>query len=255
VSKAVIRGCGVRCPGGVYLETKASDTRGLPIERFLIDPPIRVPEEMNLPNRGVAILRRSEDDPVFDVYDRVGTASYPNVTDFLEETRKLGLSRRIPTNANFSLLTDKSEVRLAHPRAFIDNVVLLYGHLAQEKQSYVNHPEWRCICARENHARLADLVMAGSPTCASCWYETVTGGEPTWNPDHYPRTVERKIGSVTYIGRATPYDYAPVFADAFFLRLPLHRIVVIRDPESHQDEEAYERASVAQGLPVVLEDA
>lgn len=249
------RGCGVREPGGVYLETRVDPIRGLPIERFLIDPAIRVPEEMHLPNRGVAILRRHESDPTCDVYDRVGTASYPNVTDFIEETKRLGLSRRIPANANFALLSDKSEIRLAHPRALIENAVLLYGHLAQEKQAYVNHPAWRCICGREDHATLANLVILSCPTCASCWYETVTGGDPTWNPDHFPRTVERKIGSIPYIARSTPYDYVPVFADAFFLRLPLHRIVVIRDPEEHRDEEAFARASIAVGLPVILEDA
>jgi hypothetical protein len=92
-------------------------------------------------------------------------------------------------------------------------------------------------------------------TCASCWYELVTKGDPTWNPDHYPRTVERSIAGVSYVARSAPDGIHPVYADGFFLRLPVHRLAVIRDPEEGRDSLALDRAGAVSGLTVSLEDA
>jgi hypothetical protein len=251
---AVERGCGVREPGGIYIETRRV-VGGKPPEHFVLDPPVPVPAQLDLPNRGVAIYGReaSDGEEVFDVYDRVGETSYPNVADFIEETRMHGLSRRVPGKIDLSRLSDRSTIRLAHPRALITNVAALYKELAQEVSDYINHPQWQCRCHKENHKSRAWLFVNGE-TCASCWWELITGGEEDFDPMHFPRTVERTIGSVSYYGRKKPTDFTPQYEDAFFMRLPVHRIVVINDPELGKHEAALERLENVK-IPVSLEDA
>jgi hypothetical protein len=251
---AVERGCGVREPGGIYIETRRV-VGGKPIENFLLDPPVPVPAMLDLPNRGVAIYGREGGDgeEVFDVYDRVGEASYPNVADFVEEVRKHGLSRRVPSNMDFSTLSDRSTIRLAHPRALITNVAGLYKELAREVRDYLNHPQWTCRCNKEDHKSLAWLFARGE-TCVSCWWELVRGGEESLDPAHFPRTVERTIGSVSYSARMRPAGFSPEYADAFFMRLPVHRLVVINDPELGKHEAALEKLENVT-ISVSLEDA
>lgn len=251
---AVERGCGVREPGGVYIETRRV-VGGKPVEHFLLDPPVPVPVQLDLPNRGVAIYGREADDgeEVFDVYDRVGEASYPNVADFVEEVRQHGLSRRVPSNTDLTKLSDRSTIRLAHPRALITNVALLYKELAQEGNDYLNHPQWKCRCNKPEHQSIAWLFAEGV-TCVSCWWELITGGEEDFDPDHYPRSIERTIGSVSYYGRHRPESFKPEYADAFFMRLPVHRLVVINDPSLGLHEKALENLEGVQ-IPVSLEEA
>src|SRR6266581_2222331 len=74
------RGCGEREGGGVDLETNA---------------------------------------PVYDVLIWVGAEHYPEATDYIEETRRLGASRRINPQLDLSRLTCRSRMLLAHPRAII----------------------------------------------------------------------------------------------------------------------------------------
>lgn len=224
----------------------------MPIEYFLIDPAMPVPPGMGLPNRGVSIHQRPGPNGAYDVYDRVGESGYPHVADFIEETRRLGLSRRIATNADFSKLDSQSRIILAHPKAVVVNAEDMYGALVTEHLTYAHHHPWRCICGLEAHEAMLDIP--DFETCASLWYETVTGGEESFDPDDFPRTVDCRVGHIRYKARRPPSDLRVTFAEGFFLRLPIHRLAVIRDPAQGRDEGAMERAS-ASGLPVVLEDA
>ena len=83
---------------------------------FLLDPPIPVPDELNLPARGVVIRERPDGSGIHDVWDHVGSNHYPNVFDFICEVGNLGLSRHVSSKIDFSLITKDSLIILAHER-------------------------------------------------------------------------------------------------------------------------------------------
>lgn len=111
----VSRGCGQRKGGGVYACCGLSE-HGLPIEHFLIDP---------VQNLAVQCFRAPVliDDPQTPELKHmaiwVGAEYYGSPWDYIEETRRLGASRRIPGDFDFSQLTPgSSRMILIHPRAF-----------------------------------------------------------------------------------------------------------------------------------------
>ena len=121
----VPRGCGDREPGGVYAESGLSPW-GRPLEEFLIDPPLPIPEGLDLVNKPQTWQRMlpsgepaldGEGLPIFDLLIWVGQEHYPYAPDYLEETRRFGASRRLNPNLNLSLLSRSSRMILAHPQA------------------------------------------------------------------------------------------------------------------------------------------
>ena len=121
------RGCGEREPGGIYVESGLSPV-GLPIEYFLLDPPLAVPEELDLVNKPQVWLRMDERTqeplldpetgrPIYDLLIHVGAEHYPFAPDYIEETRRLGASRKLNPNLDLSRLTQHSRLLLAHPKA------------------------------------------------------------------------------------------------------------------------------------------
>jgi hypothetical protein len=123
------RGCGERESGGVYLECGVSPY-GSSLEHFLFDPPLPLPDGVDLVNKpqlwartdpvsGEPILDLETNAPVYDVLIWVGAEHYPEATDYIEETRRLGASRRINPQLDLSKLTCRSRMLLAHPRAII----------------------------------------------------------------------------------------------------------------------------------------
>jgi hypothetical protein len=119
----VPRGCGDREPGGIYAESGLSP-RGLPLEEFLIDPPLPVPPGLDLVNKPQTWQRTlpfgepaldGEGLPIFDLLIWVGQEHYPYCPDYLEETIRFGASRRLNPNLDLSLLSRSSRMILAHP--------------------------------------------------------------------------------------------------------------------------------------------
>ncbi len=86
------RGCGDREPGGVYIESGLS-SRGRPLEEFLVDPPLQIPEGLDLVNKpqtwqrmlpsGEPVLDEDEL-PIYDLLIWVGAEFYPYCPDYLE---------------------------------------------------------------------------------------------------------------------------------------------------------------------------
>ena len=97
------RGCGYRQPGGAYLAIPLGPF-GSPIEAFLIDPPLLVPDPatLGLASVGTAMVER---DGLTHVLDIVGREHYPTVTAFIDEARRMGISRRISRTSDFSRIT------------------------------------------------------------------------------------------------------------------------------------------------------
>lgn len=119
----VPRGCGERESGGVYAESGLSPW-GRPLEEFLFDPPLPIPEGLDLVNKpqlwqrvgaeGEAALDQ-DSLPIYDLLVWVGAEHYPYCCDYLEETRRWGASRRLNPNLDLSLLSQSSRMILAHP--------------------------------------------------------------------------------------------------------------------------------------------
>jgi hypothetical protein len=254
------RGCGYRSPGGVYLRVVVSEGGTIPVESCLVCSPKPVPESLGVPNRGVLILERNDGSGIWDVYDRVGSKHYPNVADFIEETKREGVSRRVKRDTrNLDKLTRKSRIFLIHERAIITNAHTYYRALADERVDMANPPAWWCRKDIEEHNGLVDLVPTGrmgvgAPMCVSLFWEDITGGEMQYDPDLPVRTVTREIGSNSYRGRKRCDGLKPVYAPGIFFNFPIHCLDVIRDPEGHEDIRAMEYASKT-GLPVRLEDS
>ncbi len=119
----VSRGCGDREPGGVYVESGLS-SKGRPLEEFLVDPPLPVPDGLDLVNKPQIWQRMLPSGepvldvdglPIFDLLIWVGAEFYPYCVDYLEETRRFGASRRLNPNLDLSLLSKSSRMILAHP--------------------------------------------------------------------------------------------------------------------------------------------
>ncbi len=119
----VPRGCGEREPGGVYAESGLSP-RGRPLEEFLFDPPLPIPEGLDLINKPQLWVRSlasgelaldEEEKPIYDLLIWVGEEHYKYCPDYLEETRRYGASRRLNPNLDLSLLSRSSRMILAHP--------------------------------------------------------------------------------------------------------------------------------------------
>lgn len=120
----VERGCGEREPGGVYCESGLS-SHGRPLEDFLIDPPLPIPDGLDLINKPQLWQRLSpygepmldaQGQPVFDLLIWVGSEHYPYCPDFLEEVKRYGASRRLNPNLDLALLSAASRMILAHPK-------------------------------------------------------------------------------------------------------------------------------------------
>jgi hypothetical protein len=248
------RGCGYRQPGGVYLRTILS-SRGSPLENFLFDPPIPAPEEMMIPTRGVSIIERPGDPGIYDVYDKIGVASYPNVADFYQELRKLGLSRRIKRDSRLELLDARSRIFLIHPRAIITNCGDYYAALSIEQGEYTNAHTWRCLKNIDDHDENVESEEKEHPEmCVSLWWDDIVKGEDSLDPDMPPRTVDRNIGNIWYGGRKRPAKVKPEYQEGIFMWLPLHRLDVIYDAEQDEHEKSLEQARRS-GLPVKLEES
>lgn len=224
------RGCGKRKKGATYIEVELGPT-GIPVSWFWCEPPQLIDvNELGLSPIGVKILPRAGVEGLYDVYDIVGGEYYPNVADFVEETHRMGISRRVSTTADFEKLTEGSRLFLFHAKAHIDgaNVVLqdagrevVCPKLSLYTQTKRPHPDGMCIGA--------------------WWHDLVDGGT-------------RAVGQTTYEGQSWPENAPkPHHRMALFGVFPISGLAVIRDPEGGKHIDAIERAS-ASSLPVKLSD-
>ncbi len=106
------RGCGYRTPGGLYVCSGLSPY-GRPLSEFVIDPPILYEGE---PFRAPQLFER---DGVKHLKMFVGAEHYPFASDFLEESRRYGVSKRIPNRFPVEQLEPGSMLYLIHPRAIV----------------------------------------------------------------------------------------------------------------------------------------
>jgi len=244
LSTPAARGCGKRKAGGVYIDmglVPAGTPGARPVDDFLIDPPVRVSDQMRddlgVKPVGVTLVDMNG---VTHVIDWVGESFYPNVADYVEEVKHLGLSRRCELAADeYARLTRDSQIILVHPRAWIDQFAALSEAVIVEendRQDILWH------CPKNTHR---ESVEASLESCCLglAWCDLVDCDEDG----------ERAMPSFSYTG--TPHaifedELTLTYTPAIFAQFPISQLVVVRDSEDpDREERAHERASRAD-LPV-----
>jgi len=222
----VQRGCGSRQKGGVYFET-AHGPGGKPVEFFLIDSPLPVPAELNLSSIGVQLV---EFNGVYHLIDVVGKEYYPNVADFVEEVRRFGVSRRLPSSLDFSKITPETNLYAVHDRAIVKNTGDWFEYPGNESPV--------CPKGLENHPR-------GVECCAWVWWNDVEGGhtpslaDSLFGPEELTDVYDlektrivRAMPSFTYRAHSRPEKITPNYERGFFARFPIGRLVVVKGEDN-----------------------
>ena len=245
------RGCGSRKSGAIYAEVGVGPN-GMPVEHFLVDPPIKIDKaEYGLSDVGVKLVER---EGVYHIFDIIGEAFY-QVADYVEETRRFGASRRLPSTLDFSKLTADSRLILLHKRAWTDKFeeyakdwvrVNKYNPCVKEPpiHGFVPNPSF-------NAGRfLFDLVVDGQPDdlcCLGFAWQDVEGGTPipvssdpkdTINARWFARGVVRKMPSFQYEAAKPPAVLVNPedrgYHLAIFMSLPITRLAVVAGEKARE---------------------
>ncbi|MBU1621875.1 MAG: hypothetical protein KKF27_21910 [Gammaproteobacteria bacterium] len=99
---------------------------GVPVESFVVDPPIAWDDEFF---RGIRLRERHvEGEVIFDAMMFVGAQNYAYPPDFVEEVRRLGMSKRVPISSVLQKLQPhKSRIYLIHNRCIFPDGYKLHG--------------------------------------------------------------------------------------------------------------------------------
>lgn len=198
------------------------------------------------------------------VLDWIGSQFYANVADFVEEVRRLGLSRRVRDDFPWDQLTPGSRHCLVHARGFIN---WPGAHQADRSALWQGYPletfVWR-YCPK---GVLEHTGRDYESMCAGLWWEDVTGGTPLpedaelWTPsgkipaDRYTppnraRLVTRRMPSFSYTAACPPDDQPATgtHSPAIFAAFPIMSVDVVADPETGRHTEIAERIRRSAGL-------
>lgn len=253
----VDRGCGRRQAGGIYLEVGIGHG-GLPVECFIVDPVIVIPTETQLAYgltpQGVTLIERP--DGVVDVWDIVGENYYPNPADFIEESRKYGVSRRVRGNLDFSRLTAASRLIVLHCKAGIYNNSLYALDWRKRCPKVEAAERGASVSIPHTHERPA---AEHQTLCASIWWEDVLpGGKDKVGVSGDPvrgifRAMPPKSPSWAYMARRRPEGVIPIYSLGLLANFPISRLAVVNDPRGQKHLRAMNAAGKS-GLPVEVED-
>ncbi len=249
------RGCGDREPGGVYAECGLSKG-GFPLEAFMLDPPQPLPVGVDLVNKPQLWQRvdpvtqepvlDEAGQPIFDLLIHVGAQHYPWATDYIEETRYLGASRRLNPNLDLSKLSRASRMLLAHPKAII------FGW--RELIPPVRCGKCQSLHDQTQYNRLyPELLAAGEGIDAT--HDDDRGGPcifKLWEviPQEDARLVCEQEGELPLCLRcigSTTYDFHPTgekverWEEGFILALPITGIALIQYADGSVNPSAQEK--------------
>ncbi len=239
------RCCGAaRTKGGVYAVCGLSEG-GSPIEDFLLDPPIQLPKGLDLAPQGVTLIERGS---AHHCLDWVGKKFYPNVADFVEEVKVMGMSRRLPTSTEFSQLRRGSKQILVHPKAIL-------AHPEQYRPVMPKGAPKRYACPQSIDVHeFGRLTDGGCPMCARLWWDDLVDADKPVDPDKPDsRCVIREMPWGEYQGHKRPEGAIPEYMPGMFAAFPITSLEIVRDPEGGAHEAAAEKAKDA-GLDIEFVD-
>lgn len=209
-----MRGCGERKPG-LYAVCGMSPY-GKPMDYFLFCPPQPIPYGIVAPNLGCVI---AEYDGYYHIFNRIGLSGYPNVADWIEETRTKGSSLRISPTLPLHLLTPgKSGQFFIHDKAIIENWQAYGEPLWEGWGGYGNRLKYG-ECPRGEHQ-----FPPRESHCLTMSWEDVDGG--IHDENKHPRAVVRTVGDLEYTAYCRPEGVAPKYTQAMIAWLPVGRICV-----------------------------
>ena len=233
------RGCGTaRIQGAVYLESGVGNT-GLPLEQFLYDPP-----QPFDPDRHIGVDIVPDGKGTYHVIDWVGEAHYPMPTDFLEEGRQHGFSRKVSRNLEFDKLTANSLILFAHAKAIITN--------AAELAPYLPEHRLRGRCA--HFALTEDETHFNDPntSCTRHWYALAEANSTRANADGSLMPVREVAKGTTYPVEALPADApAPKYRPGLIARVPISNISVVANQDGSHKATAARISQIVTGIPVL----
>lgn len=239
--------CGYRTPGVYVCERPV--IFGKPLEHFIPCPPAYVDmAAIGLSATGMRIIERQDPQGagtgIWDLWDYVSSADVihsdnPWPTDFLEQTRSLGTSRKMspsllrdPNLRNLRRTGDNATTSrhiYVHARAIIENPALFYEARTGIKRCPAHWPE------HDNDESTWEM-------CAALWWEMVgTYAIPRRHKVRLPRDWE-KYGapSCSYTADHMPEGAAPRFLHGVILSIPLQRIEIPRDDSGENQHERLE---------------
>lgn len=254
------RNCGVRIKGGIYLITETSPF-GYPLEYFIRDEPKVVSlDDLNMTPNGVAVRDIKTNCAVCNpqgmskgrvgcwhcegagwsvlphVLDVVGKENYPNVSDFIEETRMLGASRRAELGADdYKRLKVGSRLILIHEHAYVENAHQIF---AAVRDAGADDP-WRCPkqIAEHNLMTTGDNISVKGVKCARVWRYDLQGQTEDVEERGPFKMVRRTLRCGTsYMGYAQRAEIKPEYRHAIFMSLPIHRVELVDPALEHGDK-------------------
>ena len=223
---------GGRTEGGAYIECNFGD---MDIRDFLID----APRKYSVIDNGMTAVapNKREIGGEWHLIDVVGESYYPYPADFIEEAARFGVSRKVPLTFDFDKLKPGAMLFLHHTRAFLENPAEVGAHLDQ-------HSKFRCptgahgpldACAGHHWSALKPRVLKGQPALPAGVF-TRPLGVGAYDVAVYPASAP-----------------APAYKAGLFMRVPIGRIVFVRDAKGRYSESAW-RAATHTGLPVAAVD-
>lgn len=215
------RECGPgRTAGSIYVECGLSLV-GVPLEQYLHDPPIPVdPGQLGLHAQGVTII--TDERGTKHIVDLVGATHYEYPSDFIEEARVMGVSRKVPRTVDLTGITSASMLILVHARASAVNAAAVSAAS-------------RMLCPNAVHQPGQD--------CAGLHWVVPEAND---GPGH------RRLKCGTYeLTPRLPGAPTPVLQHAIFMAVPITAMTIIANHDGTVDEAARKAASRA-GVPVTI---
>jgi hypothetical protein len=228
---------------------------GAPIEDFLLCPP-QIIGEQSADRQSISVLSGEGDGSqvirvtprgvrlvqvggIWHIVDWVGSKFYKNVADFVEEVKRFGLSRRLPSNLDYGKLTAESRIMLLHSRAWITNYPEYENYWVDLGKGYMPCPKH------------PPVHKFGDEMCAGVWWQDI---DFPYYPAQFGPTVTVKMPSFEYMAVPRHKMIKPQYKVAAFAVFPIHRLAVVRDNDGGQHEQNADKARKA-GLRVDVVEA
>ena len=217
--------------GGLYA-TAGTSRFGRPLEDFLIDAPVpyhgapfRTPLIQRSSNIGIELKAVRGLIKNTEILFWVGEEYYPYAPDFIEETKKWGVSKRIPLNFDLTKFKPgETWMYFIHPRAVVDRL----------------EPVHSCPKNNEEH-------LLGRERCITTLYYLVDARE---EPGPFGPTYERTIGDTDYgIPKLIP-RLGEKQSPGFFMRLPFGQFEYVAMQGNRVDPKV--QAQIDNGMPIIV---